>query len=70
MKKYMIFYVIDTIWIILFLVLAIMENSSTKTGLPAIGSLGRFALFSLLCIVGIIILVIVVIIQIISMKKK
>ncbi|URZ04292.1 hypothetical protein [Clostridium felsineum] len=70
MRKFIIFYILDVIWIVFFLSLAIMRNLSTQTGLLAIENLGRFVLFSVLCFVGIIALVIVVIIQLVYIKKK
>lgn len=70
MRKYLIFYVVDLIWTIFFLVLALKEQLSSSTGLSALGVLGRFVLFSILCIIGIIALVIVAAIQLISIKRR
>jgi hypothetical protein len=62
--------VFDLIWIIFFLVLAIMEGSSSTAGLAALEILGRFVLFSGLCIIGVIALVIVGIIQLILIRRR
>lgn len=69
MKKYRIFYVLDLIWIFYFFLKAVIENSSSKTGLAALESLGDFVLYSGLCILGILVLIIVIIIHLISIKR-
>lgn len=61
MKKYRIFYVLDSIWIIYFFLKAVIENYFSKTGLAALESLGNFVLYCGLCIIGILALVIVII---------
>ena len=70
MKKYRIFYVLDSIWIFFFFLKAVIENSSSKTGLAALESLGDFVLYSVLCIIGILALIIVMIIHKISIKRR
>ncbi|ADL53291.1 hypothetical protein [Clostridium cellulovorans] len=70
MRKYRIFYVLDSIWIVFFFLKAVIENNSSKTGLVALESLGHFVLYSILCIIGILALVIVMIIHKISIKKR
>ena len=69
--KYLIFYVIDLIWIIFFLGKAIIEDSTPPVGgyVPFEG-MGEFLLYSGLFLAGILAFVIVAIIQIISIIRN
>lgn len=70
MKKYLIFFVVDFIWIIVFLMLAMNENRLAATGLAALTRLGNFVLYAILCIVGIILFIIGIIIWLIRRQRN
>lgn len=68
MKRLHVFYLVDSIWIILFGMLALYENSSVETGLAALEELGKFSLYSLLCLIGMVNFIFIGIIQIFKRK--
>ena len=68
MKKLHIFYLVDSIWIIIFGLLALYENSLSETGLSALETLGKFSLYSLLCLIGMLCFIFVGIIQLFKNK--
>lgn len=72
MKKKVIFYIIDTLWIIVFFTLAYQVNENESYGLAALTDVGYFVLYSFLFIFGVIVMLIVsgiIIIQWIKRRK-
>lgn len=68
MKRLHVFYLVDSIWIILFGMLALYENNSVETGLAALDGLGRFSLYSLLCLIGMLSFIFIGIVQMFKRK--
>jgi hypothetical protein len=70
MKKFIILYITDILWIAVFLILALYVNANPATGLAALNSAGWFIIFGICFLIGIVALLITVIINALWLLRK
>ena len=67
-KGYKIFFTIDIIFLVIFALLILWENSREVTGLPALSSVGNFVVYLIMFLIAALALVIGVIIKVFYKK--